>query len=314
MKKISIIAPVFEKVSKLIQVVSELDNFLKDKFDYEVFCYYRAQLPGKAQTNQKFVFLRIEEGRSFDDCVTDGFSKADGDCIIVADFNNDNYLDYLKNLLEQWGRNADVVLVKKDDKHLNLFQKIGKLFKRLFKKIEGMFLGFANLAKDYEASRTFQLFSKNVCEIIKEFPEKNHYLRNFDCWGDYRVAVIRTTENIKVARHEKKWTADLTWSLLMSIVAVGVLIAMIFTTGLVPIKNRAMFLIVGVGIIVAFAVFGLYNLFLWYVFRKTKISRKKRKETMQFSSKTQEEPKVEKDVDDKKADSAPKIKKIKLKK
>ena len=275
MKKVSIISPVYEKVQNLSDVINKLAEIFKDKYDYQVLCYYYGQLPGTLISDSHFVYYRIEDGQGYDDCVTDGFSKVDGDCVIVADVNNENYLEYLQNLLKEWENNAEIVLVKEEKKKLNFIQKVGKFFVNLFNKTEDAILSFSGLYKDTRVMKTFQLFTKNVAELIKEFPEKNYYMRNFDSWGDYRVAILRTKEVIKVERHDKVWTNDLIWAVSSFGVSLVLILVLSLTANLIVPANRAMYVLIGIGLILASFLFGLRNFFFWFVYRKTRIKREK---------------------------------------
>ena len=276
MKKISIISPIYENVGDLSKKIMEFDEFFKDKYDYQIICYYYGQLPGSLVSDSRFVYYRIEEGQGYDDCVADGFSRADGDAVIVADINNEHYLEYIQDLLLEWESRAEVVLTKyQDDKKLNFIQKVGRFFVNLFEKFQNWVLSVAGLTKDYKAVRTFQLFDRNSSDLIKEFPAKNYYLRNFDNWKDYRVAVLKTKEDVKVDRHDKVWTPDL----IVSTVSFGISFVMILilaiTAGSIASSNRAMYTLIGIGLIIAAFLFGLRNLFFWFIFRKTRIKREK---------------------------------------
>lgn len=272
MKKISIISPVFEEINRLGQVISGLEEFFKDKYDFEVLYYHSADLPEELKSNSHFMFYKIQKGQSFDDCVTDGFAKANGNCVIVADLNSLNYKDYLLKLLIEWENNAQIVLIKKQKEKLNFFQKIGRFFGSIFSKLYDVLLAIVGLNKDFRAMRTFQLFSENVVEVIKEFPEKNYYLRNFDCWVDYRVTVLYTNKFEKVKRHEKVANTNFFLYVSSFILFLGLLFATIFTTKLIDPARRSMYVLIGISLMVVFFSFGLYQLFKWFIFRKTKLT------------------------------------------
>ena len=187
-----------------------------------------------------------------------------------------DYLEYIQDLLLEWESRAEVVLTKyQDDKKLNFIQKVGRFFVNLFEKFQNWVLSVAGLTKDYKALRTFQLFDRNSSDLIKEFPAKNYYLRNFDNWKDYRVAVLKTKEDVKVDRHDKVWTPDLIVSTVSFGVAFVMILVLALTAGSVANSNRAMYTLIGIGLIIAAFLFGLRNLFFWFIFRKTRIKREK---------------------------------------
>lgn len=271
MKKVSIISPVFDNLNRLGQTINGLIEFFKDKYDFEVLYYYKGELPAEIPTDSHFMFFPIEKGQSYNDCVTDGFAKADGNCVIVADLNDLNYKDYLLKLLVEWENKAQIVLIKKEKEKQNLFQKIGSFFGAIFRKIGDLLIGLSGLNKDFRAMRTFQLFSDNVAQVIKEFPQKNYYLRNFDCWVDFRVTVLYTKEIKKVKTYEKSFNKYAGFSLTSLFLCLAMLFVLIFTSNLIKPENRSMYVLIGIGLMIVFAVIGLYNLYKWFVFKKTKI-------------------------------------------
>ena len=281
MKKVSIISPVFENVNRISQTMSGLIEFFRDKYEFEVFYYYSKNLPQNLVEDSRFMFIQTKPKQSHDDCVTDGFERATGDCVIVADLDNVEHKDYLLKLLIEWENNAQIVLVKKDEKKLNFFQKIGNLFVKLGHKIQDMIIGIAGLSKDFRALRTFQLFARNVVEVIKEFPEKNYYLRNYDCWVDFRVSVLKTKSKVKVKRRQPAVNSDFYCFFGSTFLFLGMLFAVIFAVGKIAQDKRSMFVLMGVGLMLVFVVFGLYNFYHWIIYKLTNI-RKVKKEKKKF--------------------------------
>ena len=276
MKKVSIISPVFENVNRISQTMTGLIEFFNEKYEFEVFYYHSAELPQNRIEDPRFIFIKTEPKQSHDDCVKDGFEKATGDCVIVADLDNVEHKDYLLKLLIEWENNAQIVLVKKDKGKQNFFQKIGGLFVKLAHKIQDVVMSIAGLSKDFRALRTFQLFARNVVEVIKEFPEKNYYLRNFDCWVDFRVSVLKTKSKVKVNRRQKKVNSDFYCCFASTLLLLGMLATVIFTSGLIPQDKRGMFILLGIGLMLVFLVFGLYNFYHWFVYRLTNIRKVKK--------------------------------------
>lgn len=257
--------------------MSGLIDFFKDKYQFEVFYYHTVELPQGITEDPKFIFSKIDKNKSHDDCVTDGFEKATGDAVIVADLNNVNYQDYIRQLLIEWENKAQIVLMKKEKQKKNFWQKIGSFFVKIGHAISNMFTSFANLSKDFRAMRTFQLFARNVADVIKEFPEKNYYLRNFDCWVDFRVTIVYIDKKIKVTRKQKKSTADL-WSFIVSsLLLCGTVVSLMLFANKIPEANRLIFTVLGIGLACAFFILAMFGLFSYVVYRKTNLAHKYRK-------------------------------------
>lgn len=274
MKKVSIISPVFQKVNRVNETMSGLIELFEGKYEFEVIYYYQGNLPEGTGKDPRFTFIKLEKKTSHDECITEGFKIATGDCVIVADLDNVNYKEYIRELIVQWEDKAQIVLTKKDESNLNFFQKIGRLFTKIGHAISNIFTAFANLNKDFRVMRTFQLFARNVVEVINEFPERNYYLRNFDCWVDFRVSIMYVKEKIRVKRYQKKSTADL-WTFLSTfIVCVGMIFALIFTTSMIPANNQSMYSIIGIGITVVMGAVALFSLYHYILYIKTNLRSK----------------------------------------
>ena len=271
MKKVSIISPVFENVNRISETISGLIDFFKDKYEFEVFYYHTVDLPENLIKDSRFVFNKVDKKMSHDDCVTDGFEKSTGDCVVVADLNNVDYKEYLLKMLVEWENKAQIVLLKRDKASMNFWQKVGNFFAGIGRKIARMFTGFANLSKSFDAEKTFQLFSNNVVELIKQFPKKNYYLRNFDCWVDFRVSVVYINTKVKVKRKQKKSVGSLWGFVASTVLFAGLLTAMILTSNLIPEANKGMFVLVGIALLIAFATVSVYNLFKYVVYRLTNL-------------------------------------------
>lgn len=268
MKKISIIAPVFNNVLRIFKVNAELVNYFKDKYNFEVFYYYKGDLQNNPHDDYHFNYLKIVDNQSFNDCVVDGFNRADGDCVIIADLNNSDYQDYLTKMLVEWEAKAQVVLVKKNIK-TGFWDKIKNFFVNIGHKIYDLLLSFVGLNADFCAYKNFQLFSREVAEVIKSFPEKNYYLRNFDCWVDYRVSILYTNNKIKVKNKTKIFTKDFAYCLSAFALMLSSIVLVAVGKSAVPQTNVATFILIGVGLTVCLGAFAIFCLYRWFVYKKT---------------------------------------------
>lgn len=273
MKKVSIIAPVFYKVNRIPETMHGLVDLFKDKYDFEVLYYYAGKLPANLDNDHRFNFFEVSKDVNFDDCATSGFEIATGDCVVVADLDNVNYKDYIIKLLVEWEAKAQVVLVKKQKKTDGFWNRIGNFFSNLCGKIYDLFIGSAGLNADFKACRNFQLFSREVVDVIKEFPEKNYYLRNFDCWVDFRVSVLHTDEKISVKNTKKVFNSDFICALSSFVLAICMILFVSLTTKFVNAQNKATFILIGIGVILALVIFSLYNLYYFLLERCTHLKQ-----------------------------------------
>lgn len=273
MKKVSIIAPVFNKVNRIPETMHGLVDLFKDKYDFEVLYYYTGKLPANLDNDHRFNFFKVSKDVNFDDCATSGFEISTGDCVVVADLDNVNYKDYIIKLLVEWEAKAQVVLVKKQKKTDGFWHKIGNFFSNLCGKIYDLFIGSAGLNADFKAYRNFQLFSREVVDVIKEFPEKNYYLRNFDCWVDFRVSVLHTDEKIAVKNTKKVFNSDFICALSSFVLAICMILFVSLTTKFVNAQNKATFILIGIGVILALVIFSLYNFYYFLLERCTHLKQ-----------------------------------------
>ena len=271
MKKVSIISPIYENIFRLPEVSRELVTFFKDKYDFEIFCYYKGTLPKDLIEDYRFNFLKIENNQNFNECIVDGFDRVDGDCVIIADINNTNYMDYITKLLVEWEAKAQIVLVKKNIKS-GFWGKIKQFFVNIGNKITDMLLSFAGLNCDLHAYKNFQLFSKEVVQVIKSFPQKNYYLRNFDCWVDYRVSIIYSNDKVHVKNKIKNFTNDLIYCLISFVLMLTSVLLVSVGKAYVDKTAQPAFVFIGAGLSVGLTAFSLYFLYRWIVYKKTLIN------------------------------------------
>lgn len=260
MKKISIIAPVFEKVTKIDEILQKVSGFFAEKYDFEILAYCDKVFPQDIE-DYRLTVINTNGNRDFNQCVIDGFERAAGDCIIIADINNKNLLDYLTKMLVEWEAKAQVVLIKKSKKP--------NIFARLWQKFTNLLLSFAGLHSNFYAYNNFQLFSREVAEVIKSFPEKNYYLRNFECWVDYRVSILYGNEKLKVKNKTKNFTKDSALSLTSFLMLAGIVCLVVFGSPYVQAPVRATFVLLGVGMAICLGLFSLFCFYRWFVYKKT---------------------------------------------
>jgi hypothetical protein len=275
MKKISIISPLndFLDIPKKMNL---LDNLLMNKYDYEVFFIYDKYLPKELNSTHKYTFIQTKLDATYNDKVVVGFNLISGSCALIIDFNKEHWQEYLIRLLVEWENGATIVLTKYKPSKIGFWQRIGGFFKGIFNKIYAKVLNILELGKDLKCMDTFQLFSENVYTIIKEFPEKNSYLRNFDCWVDQKIKVLLSEEKIVVDKEMPKWSGDLTKSLLLFIGALAYAVFMFFSYSYFLAKD-AVFTYIALSILILFMLlfFGLYYLFVDFLHRRIGIAKNK---------------------------------------
>lgn len=272
MKKVSIISPVFDKIYKIPETMNSLLSFFKGKYDFEVYYYYNGELSKEVMQDYHFNFVKIGKNNNFNDCVADAFNRVNGDCIIVADLNDIDYQDYIHKLLVEWEAKSQIVLVKKQ-KSETFWGKIGNFFAGIGRKVYDFMLSFAGLNSDFHAYKNFQLFAKEVVEVIKSFPDRNYYLRNFDCWVDFRVSVLYANKKVKVKNKQKVFNRELIFALSSFGLMLATILLLVFGRAQVAQSSIVVFTLIGIGLSACLGIFAFYNLFWWFICRKTCLER-----------------------------------------
>jgi hypothetical protein len=269
LKKISIISPIFENVNRIPESMRGVVELFKDKYDFEVFYYYQGLLP-KVDTDYRFNFIDVKDCKNFNECVTDGFARVTGDCVIVANLDDVDFKDFITKLVVEWEAKAQVVLVQKE-KDNSFWGKVKNFFVKIGRKMYDILLSLFGLSSDFHAFRNFQLFSREVVEVINAFPEKNYYLRNFDCWVDYRVSVLYSNKKVKVKNGSKVLNRDFGFFLSSMILMICTILLITLGSAQVDVGAKSTFMLIGISLCVALGGFGLFSLFRWVVNLKTKI-------------------------------------------
>ena len=131
-------------------------------------------------------------------------------------------------------------------------------------------LSFAKLGDELFVNSNFGLFSKRASNIIKSFPNKNYYLRNFDCFEDYNVQFL---DYQKAKREPAKNTFNIYFLMFTLSFAIGLssLLLIIFGIKSVYISIQAFFTMIGITLTFAGGLFGLYNLHIWFLQKRTRL-------------------------------------------
>lgn len=201
MVKYNIIVPIITEKFDFKNVKAKLKAFFTElELEYNVlFILSKNYKKTKNLTNVKGFKIIKTDMININDLITQGFKETEiGNVIVLGQEEFDNY-NILKKMLEKHRQGADVVLINKNKKS-GFFKH---LFNGVFEQIYYYYLKFFGIQKDYLASNTIQLFTKNVVDVIKTLPNKNAYLRNFNTFVGFKVKVLALEEknDYKVLKH-----------------------------------------------------------------------------------------------------------------
>ena len=228
MKKISFVSAIND-FNFIVENMSDLNDLMNNKYNFEVFFVHDKYLPKELSSTRYYTFIQAPLNASYSDKLVLGFEQANGECVLIVDFKNKNWKDYVVKLLVEWENGASIVLTKNAVKKTNFWQKVKNFFEKIKNAVYNSILLILGFNKDLLCFDTFQLFSENVYTMIKNFPHKNRYLRNFDCWIDQTTTIIYTQEKINIDKELPHWSKNLTFFAVFASILAGFVVTMIFT-------------------------------------------------------------------------------------
>lgn len=264
MKEICIIAPMLSSFEKIDGFLKNVKDICRDKYNFLLIISHIDDVPKKYVKKENIKFLKAEYSDNFDSCVTKGFEVADGDANIVVDVEDENCEKNIAEALIKFENGAEIVLMKRKKGSKNIFSRFARF-------IYSKMLQFAKLGADNFAYANFGLFTKRVSNVIKSFPEKNYYLRNFDCYEDYKIEFLEYQKVKKVKNFDNFFNQYSIMFLASFAIAIASLFLLIFGINAVKVNNQAFFTMIGITLIFAGVLFGAYNFHIWFLTRKTKL-------------------------------------------
>lgn len=260
MKKICFLAPL-DSTKDFNILVGNLRDICNNKYDFKVIALCDININPNLRVPNEIVFVKTEEGTSFDEKIRLGFQyTANYDITIVMDYNNTNYRSYIEGMLDNYEKGYDIVYIKNGVEPQGFFNKIKGFFRNIFKKTSQFFVKLLCGTEDLDIYNGFQLFSKPVAEIILSLNEQNKYLRNFDCFNGFRTAYIFSSKSEKQKRRTKFWTKRFIIGLVLSIVGVVLLVTSFATYSIIKYSFRFTYLSLGIMLSVGLLFFGIYFL------------------------------------------------------
>lgn len=233
MKTVTIISP-NTNFEGLKEIQKKLKSFFKEKYEYTAVFLHEKALPNGFNPSVTIRYIKVREGTSTNEQIAIGFEEVADDFVVICDFNNSNWQEYLTVLIAKWENGAKIVLMKYQREKLNFWQKIGDFFVKTGKLFYTGLLKLFGLGKDLFCINTFQVFDRDVADLIKNLPEKNSYLRNFDALINFETVVVTTKQEIKEQKQKFRWTKKL----IISTVLFGVFtLFMIMNIFLYPISK-----------------------------------------------------------------------------
>lgn len=192
MEKLCLIAPM-NSTAEFSLMVDGVKSVLKNKYKFNIIAVCDENINPSYKIPAEITFIKVEAGSTVNEKITKGFEFArEYDATIIFDYYNNNWQEYLECLIREYEKGADIVYTRKYVERKTFFQKVAGFFKKAVNFFYQFFITIACKNKDLKVFNSFQLFRKHITDIIVDMPEKNTYLRNFDCWNGYEVKFVNS--------------------------------------------------------------------------------------------------------------------------
>lgn len=163
-----------------------VDIFKKIKLDYEIIFVNDGSpdnteevLKKLTEKNEKVIGINHSRNFSSQMAFTSGMDIAKGDALVFLDGDLQDPPEVIEKFYEKWLEGYDVVYGIRIKREAPLWMQLSyKLFYRLFNK-----MSYITIPLD---AGDFSLIDKKVVNILKQFPERDRFLRGLRAWVGFK--------------------------------------------------------------------------------------------------------------------------------
>jgi len=193
-KKISAIIACYKDEKAIPIMYQRLVNiFNKIKIDYEIIFVNDGSPDNSEQILEKLVqkdkhIIAINHSRNFSSqmAFTSGMEISSGDAVVLLDGDLQDPPEIIEKFYSKWIEGYDVVYGIRSKREAPLLMQFAyKLFYRIFQKIS-----YIKIPVD---AGDFSLIDKKVVKILKNFPERDRFLRGLRAWVGFKQIGIPYT-------------------------------------------------------------------------------------------------------------------------
>lgn len=210
-KKLSAIIPCYKEAENIPVLYRRLtDVFRKINVDYEIIFVNDGSPDNTEQILQELVkndphVIGVNHSRNFNSqmAYTSGMEIATGDAVILLDGDLQDPPELISDFYSKWLEGYDVVYgVRKKREGSFYLRFLYNLFYVIFRKL-------SNVSMPLYAG-DFSLMDRRVVDILKQFPERDRFLRGLRAWVGFKqtgVSYVRPkrmfgkTSNINFAKN-----------------------------------------------------------------------------------------------------------------
>jgi glycosyltransferase involved in cell wall biosynthesis len=192
-KKITIITP-FRNEEQNIQtffkeVLSVINN--EKGYEFEVICIDDGSsdktlelLLKLAGRDIRFTVIQLSRGFGKEAALTAGIDYASGNAVVIVDADGQDPFHLISSLIREWEHGADVVLARRKNRDADHYLK---------RKTAQLYYKVHNLLSEVpipENVGDFRLMDEAVVRAIRNFPEKERFMKGLFAWAGFESKTI----------------------------------------------------------------------------------------------------------------------------
>lgn len=212
-KLVSIVAPFYneeEAVEPFYQALRDVLDGITDN-SFEIICVDDGshddtllRLISLVDRDPRWSIIELSRNFGKEAALTAGLDAAKGDAVIPIDADLQDPPELIPALIVAWQQGANVVLAQRTSRDSDTFFKrnTARLFYRLHNWVSQV-----QIPPDVG---DFRLIDKSVLEAIKQFPERQRFMKGIFAWSGFKTVTVEYTRTPrKVGSTKFSW-----WSLL----------------------------------------------------------------------------------------------------
>ena len=190
MKKISIIAPLYNEVDNLKKFYDRLLRVLVGlQYDYEIIYVDNYSddnsieiIKEQIDQNPKVKYIKMSRnfGPSVESSISAGLENCTGDAAIILYTDVQDPPELISEFVKYWQQGYEVVYGKQKRRRGDFF------LRNLFVKIYYKLFSYLSDVKLPPNAGDFRLVSRNVINILNSMPEKSRYFRGLSSWVGFK--------------------------------------------------------------------------------------------------------------------------------
>jgi polyisoprenyl-phosphate glycosyltransferase len=156
-----------------------------------------ARLIALAEQDEHFQVVELSRNFGKEAALTAGIDHASGDAVIPMDADLQDPPEIIPQMIQRWRDGSEMVLARRVDRHTDTLLKrtTAGLFYRLHNRL-------ASVAVP-ENVGDFRLMDRCAVEALRQFPERQRFMKGLFAWIGFRTTTIDYTRAARCAGHTK---------------------------------------------------------------------------------------------------------------